>query len=83
MAAPNRGSRGPFVANDLVASMVLAIWLYLIAARGGFWRAADRDDESPVGGIGPGGWPSVTAVIPARDEADCVGQTVASLLRQN
>jgi hopene-associated glycosyltransferase HpnB len=63
--------------------MVLAIWLYLIAARGGFWRAADRDDESPLGGIGPGGWPSVTAVIPARDEADCVGQTVASLLRQN
>jgi hopene-associated glycosyltransferase HpnB len=63
--------------------MVLAIWLYLIAARGGFWRAADRDDESPVGGIGPGGWPSVTAVIPARDEAECVGQTVASLLRQN
>jgi hopene-associated glycosyltransferase HpnB len=36
-----------------------------------------------VGGIGPGGWPSVTAVIPARDEAECVGQTVASLLRQN
>jgi hopene-associated glycosyltransferase HpnB len=63
--------------------MVLAIWLYLIAARGGFWRAADRDDESPVGGITAGGWPSVTAVIPARDEAECVGQTVASLLRQN
>ncbi len=63
--------------------MVLAIWLYLIAARGGFWRAADRDDESPVGGIAAGGWPSVTAVIPARDEAECVGQTVASLLRQN
>jgi len=63
--------------------MVLAIWLYLIAARGRFWRAADRDDVSAVGGIAPGKWPSVTAVIPARDEADCVGQTVASLLRQN
>jgi hopene-associated glycosyltransferase HpnB len=63
--------------------MVLAIWLYLIAARGRFWRAADRDDVSAVGGIAPGNWPSVTAVIPARDEADCVGQTVASLLRQN
>ena len=63
--------------------MVLAIWLYLIAARGRFWRAADRDDVSAVGGIAPGNWPSVSAVIPARDEADCVGQTVASLLRQN
>src|SRR5271169_3394189 len=61
--------------------MVLVIWLYLIAARGGFWRAADRDD--PSAGVVSGGWPSVTAVIPARDEADCVGQTVASLLRQN
>jgi hopene-associated glycosyltransferase HpnB len=63
--------------------MVLLIWLYLVAARGGFWRAAARDDTSPVDGIAPGSWPIVTAVIPARDEADCVGQTVASLLRQS
>jgi hopene-associated glycosyltransferase HpnB len=63
--------------------MVLVIWLYLVAARGGFWRAADRDDLRPAGTIAPGGWPVVTAVIPARDEAECVGQTVASLLRQN
>jgi hopene-associated glycosyltransferase HpnB len=62
--------------------MVLAIWVYLIAARGGFWRAAARDDADPAGGIATGGWPAVTAVIPARDEAECVGQTVASLLRQ-
>ena len=32
--------------------MVLAIWLYLIAARGRFWRAADRDDVKP-GWVGP------------------------------
>jgi hopene-associated glycosyltransferase HpnB len=64
--------------------MVLAIWLYLIAARGGFWRAAERDDGSPSP-AGPKGepWPAVTAVIPARDEALSVGQTVTSLLRQN
>ncbi len=66
----------------LVASMVLLIWLYLVAARGGFWRTAERDDASPVGDIAPGAWPVVAAVIPARDEAECVGQTVASLLRQ-
>jgi hopene-associated glycosyltransferase HpnB len=71
------------VVIDLVASIVLAIWLYLVAARGGFWRAADRDDVGPAAGIAPGNWPMVTAVIPARDEAECVGQTVASLLRQN
>ena len=65
--------------SDLIASMVLAIWIYLIAARGGFWRAADRDGETLAW---PGPWPSVTAVIPARDEAECVGATVTSLLRQ-
>ncbi len=75
--------KGLSVVIGVIASIVLAIWLYLIAARGGFWRAADRDDLSPIGGIVPGGWPSVAAVIPARDEAECVGQTVASLLRQN
>jgi len=62
--------------------MVLLIWLYLVVARGGFWRAVQRDDASPLDGIAPGAWPVVSAVIPARDEADCVGQTVASLLRQ-
>src|SRR5579862_1972593 len=76
MSAPD----GECVANDLIASMVLAIWLYLTAARGGFWRAAERDDES-LSYAGP--WPSVAAVIAARDEAECVGQTVISLLRQN
>ena len=62
--------------------MVLLIWLYLVVARGGFWRAVQRDDASPLDCIAPGAWPVVSAVIPARDEADCVGQTVASLLRQ-
>lgn len=60
--------------------MVLAIWLYLLAARGGFWLARERDDDaSPWDGP----WPAVTAIIPARDEAECVGETVASLLRQD
>jgi len=64
--------------------MVLAIWLYLIAARGGFWRATERDDESPSwAGTSVGSWPAVAAVIPARDEAECVGETVAALLRQD
>ena len=28
-------------------------------------------------------WPAIAAIIPARDEAGCVGETIASLLRQN
>ncbi len=60
--------------------MVLAIWLYLLLGRGGFWLARERDDNIPAG---EGAWPKVTAVIPARDEAACIGGTVASLLRQD
>ena len=63
----------------LLASLALLIWLYLIAARGGFWRAAERD----IGGPSPPVWPAVTAVIPARDEAEGVGEAVGSLLRQD
>jgi hopene-associated glycosyltransferase HpnB len=72
------------VAEDILASIVLAIWLYLIAARGGFWRAAALDDV----GVAPQSdgtrqWPAVVAVIPARDEAETIGETVTSLLRQD
>ena len=68
---------------DLIASMVLVIWLYLIAARGGFWLVTERDDDGAGrGGAGGDTWPAVAAVIPARDEAACVGDTIASLLRQ-
>ena len=65
--------------------MVLAIWLYLILGRGFFWLGRERDEETAAG-QGPSAqksWPSVIAVIPARDEAECIGDTVASLLRQD
>ena len=65
--------------TDLLASMVLAIWLYLLLGRGAFWLGRERDEA--IGGRGP--WPAITAVIPARDEAECVGETVTSLLRQD
>ena len=66
------------VAN-LVASAALAVWVYLMVGRGGFWLAAERDEGGPA----PSAWPAVTAVIPARDEAQGVGETIASLLRQD
>ena len=64
--------------------MVLVIWLYLLTARGGFWQAAGREEGGPAGHP-PGSplWPAITAIIPARDEAECVGETVASLLKQD
>jgi hopene-associated glycosyltransferase HpnB len=64
---------------SLVAAAALVIWIYLVAGRGGYWCAGERDG----GGPSPTVWPDVIAVIPARDEADGIGRTVGSLLRQD
>ena len=64
---------------NFVAAAALAIWLYLIVGRGGFWLASELDNGGPA----PAAWPAVTAVIPARDEAEGVGDTIVSLLKQD
>jgi hopene-associated glycosyltransferase HpnB len=61
-----------------VGGLALAIWVYLIAFRGGFWRIerlGAPQGESPAR--------SVVAVIPARDEAEMIGGAIASLLAQD
>lgn len=59
--------------------LALAIWLYLLLGRGGFWLTRERDGNAAM----PARWPSVTAVVPARNEADVIEQSIASLLRQD
>lgn len=66
-----------------IAALSLAIWAYLLLARGGFWLARERDDGRRPPAPPPGGWPSVVAVIPARNEADMVPQGLGSLLAQD
>src|ERR1039458_4127533 len=62
----------------VTGALSLAVWLYLLLARGGFWRMrADVDSGAPGTPA-----PSVTAVVPARNEADVVGRSVASLAAQ-
>ena len=65
----------------LVGMLALGVWLYLLLARGGFWLARERDDrgEPPA----PAAWPAVTAVVPARDEADVIARSIGSLLAQD
>ena len=58
----------------------LLIWIGLLVARGGFWRADQRLESN---GDEREDWPSVVAVIPARNEAETIGDTVSSLLSQN
>ncbi|MGH6611127.1 MAG: glycosyltransferase, partial [Burkholderiaceae bacterium] len=63
-----------------IALMSCLVWLYLAFFRGGFWRADIRDASTDV--FEPQVWPPIAAVIPARNEADVIGQSLQSLLAQ-
>jgi hopene-associated glycosyltransferase HpnB len=65
---------------EAIATLALAIWLYLVFARGRFWLCTEMDRDIS---IAPPAWPSVTVVIPARNEADGIAETLGSLLRQD
>ena len=65
----------------LVALLPVAVWLYLLAGRGRFWMMLERDDRDEP--RPPATWPSVVAIVPARNEADVIAQTLASLLAQD
>lgn len=58
----------------------IAIWIGLLIAHGGFWLARERDT---VAVAAPTRWPSVVAVVPARDEADVIARAAASLAAQD
>jgi hypothetical protein len=64
-----------------VSLLALAVWAGLLFARGGFWRCTERDDRTPL--AEPSRWPSVVAIVPARDEADMLPRSLPSLLGQD
>jgi hopene-associated glycosyltransferase HpnB len=66
--------------STTIAIICAVIWAYLVCARGGYWCASTRDTAA-VGA--PARWPAVAAVIPARNESDCIARSVRSLLRQD
>ncbi len=66
----------------ILAAMALAIWLYLLLGRGLFWRGAERDDRLAAS-MTPTSWPGVTAIVPARDEAEVIARSIGSLLGQS
>lgn len=76
----------PFV---LAAAMLAVVaWVYLLAGHGRFWRT---DQRLPAASPGPGpgscpesaAWPTVVAVVPARDEADVLPESLPTLLTQD
>jgi len=70
----------------------LAIWICLVAFRGGFWRmnlslppvpVPVPVPTSPDEGGDHAAWPAVVVVVPARDEADMLPETFPTLLAQD
>ena len=60
-----------------LAVLSLLIWLYLLLAHGRFWQSGP--ELSPARPAAP---PPVAVVVPARDEAPVIGQSLRSLLAQ-
>lgn len=65
----------------VIAALALAVWTYLLVGHGGFWRMRERDDRNEP--AEPQAWPSVVAVVPARNEADVIASSVGGLLAQD
>jgi hopene-associated glycosyltransferase HpnB len=63
----------------LVAAIPLAIWIYLFLARGNFWQL--REDDIYLQPLA--NRPRVVAIVPARNEAETIAQTVRSLAAQD
>jgi len=66
------------VLTELAAGSTVLIWLYLVFLRGMFWRL--REHGLPPG---PPVASRVAIVIPARNEAQTIGHTIASLTTQD
>jgi hopene-associated glycosyltransferase HpnB len=84
--------------TEITAAAVLAVvaWVYLLAAHGQFWRTDQRLPPLDPGRLAHSGsarrgqalagsadWPSVVAVVPARDEAAVLPQALPTLLGQD
>jgi hopene-associated glycosyltransferase HpnB len=62
-----------------LAAIPFAIWFYLLLARGSFWKVQEDDIvPQPLEH-----WPSVVAIVPARNEAETIASAVGALAKQD
>ena len=66
----------------VVGVLTLVVWVTLLVGRGGFWRVSERFENLDFREPGKG-WPSVTAITPARNEAALLKERCLALLGQN
>lgn len=64
----------------ILAFASIAIWAGLLAARGGFWRARETDEQE-IADLRD--WPEVVAIVPARDEVEVIERAIGSLVAQD
>ncbi|HYK30360.1 MAG TPA: glycosyltransferase [Streptosporangiaceae bacterium] len=67
----------------------LLAWIYLLAGHGAFWRtdqrlpSASESTSSESAASASVAWPDVVAIVPARDEASMLPDTLPTLLAQD
>ena len=65
----------------MLAAVSLLIWVVLTFFCGGFWQLHAFDVDAGAAAA-PQQWPTVVAVVPARNEAETIARCVESLVRQ-
>ena len=63
-----------------LSAVAFATWIYLVFARGLFWLGRERDGTPVRRTAVP---PSVAIVVPARNEADSIAESVSTLTAQD
>ncbi len=66
---------------SLLVIAATLVWAGLLLAHGGYWTTRERDTSAPPSE--PARWPSVAAIVPARDEADVIARSLGSLAAQD
>ena len=68
------------LALSIACTAAAAVWAYLVVGHGRYWRTGER---LPPAGHEPAAWPDVAAVVPARNEAAMLPDTLPTLLGQD
>ena len=66
-----------------ITAAALTAWVWLLLFRGFYWRMGPVFSAGDQQAADLPAWPSVSAIVPARDEAEMVPRTLPSLLDQD
>jgi len=67
------------LALSIACTAAAVVWAYLVIGHGGYWRTSQWLPPTDM----PDRWPDVTAIVPARNEAEMLPATLPALLGQD